>query len=373
MNKRPKLLFFVTEDWYFCSHRLPLALAAREAGFEVVVATRVREHGTLIRDSGLKLIPLELSRRSANPASQLVLLARLVSLYRCEKPDIVHHVAIKPVFLGSLAALLTGTPRIVNAVAGLGWLFTSTSRSARLLGKFVATVFRALLGRSQVIVQNPDDHAFLMELGVPSGRIALIRGSGVDIEAYSPTPEPQKTPLVILASRLLWNKGVGEFVEAARTLRAQGIRARFALVGEPDEANPASIEIGQIARWQQDGIVERWGKRDDMPAVMAQAHIVCLPSYREGLPKVLIEAAACGRPIVTTDVPGCREVVRDGENGLLVPARSVQPLADALRRLIEDPDLRKRMGSKGREMAVAEFSVNRVNRETLALYRDILA
>lgn len=369
---RPKLLFFVTEDWYFCSHRLPLALAAQDAGYEVAVVTRVREHGQNIRAAGLRLIPLELSRRSANPLSQLLLLWRLVAIYRRERPDIVHHVAMKPVLIGSLAAMLAGVPGVVNAVTGLGWMFTSSSTSARLLGKFIALVFRFMLNRGWVIVQNPDDQAFLIRLGVLPTQIVLIRGSGVDILHFTPRPECDGPPLVILASRMLWDKGVGEFVEAARALLAQGIQARFVLVGEPDNANPAAIAESQLRLWQDEGVVEWWGRREDMPEVLAMAHIVCLPSYREGLPKVLIETAAAGRPIVTTDAPGCREIVRHGENGLLVPVKSVEPLITALRELTENPALRKDMGHRGRIIAVTEYSQELVNSKTLSVYRDLL-
>jgi len=371
--KAPKLLFLVTEDWYFASHRLPLAVAAKQVGFEVAVACRVGRDRSRIEASGIRVLPLaKLRRESANPLSVLAAISEIMTLYRRERPDIVHHVALKPVLLGSVAARLAGLPRMVNAVAGLGWLFTSRSLGARLLGQLIAQVFRLLLNRGQVIVQNPDDQNFLQRLGVHADHLHLIRGAGVDIHAFAPRPEPEDRPLVILASRLLWNKGVGEFVDAARELHKQGIQARFALVGEPDYANPAAISKSQLAEWQCEGAVEWWGRRDDMPRVMAQTNVVCLPSYREGLPKVLIEAAAAGRPIVTTDAPGCREIVRDGENGLLVPVKSVEPLAAALRRLIEEPELRARMGQRGREIAVAEFSMQKVNTETLAVYQDLL-
>jgi glycosyltransferase involved in cell wall biosynthesis len=369
---RRTLLFFVTEDWYFCSHRLPLAVAARQAGLEVVVVTRVRAHGRTIRDAGLRLIPLEVSRRGINPLSELALIVRLIAIYRREKPDLVHHVALKPVLYGSLAAWFAGIPRVVNAVAGLGWLFTSESGRARVLGQLVAASFRFLLNRGRAIVQNPDDRDFLIRVGIEPRRITLIRGSGVDTSRFVPQPEPAGAPVVVLAARLLWDKGVREFVDAAHLLNSQGVRARFVLVGEPDHANPAAIPQSQLNEWRQGGVVEHWGRREHMPEVFAGAHIVCLPSYREGLPKVLIEAAAAGRPIVTTDTPGCREIVRHGENGLLVPVKSVEPLAVALRLLIENPHLRAEMGRKGRDLAVANFSVEQVSAETLALYQNLL-
>jgi glycosyltransferase involved in cell wall biosynthesis len=367
---RPKLLYFVTEDWYFSSHRLPLAVAAREAGFDVVVVTRVREHGGVIRRAGLSLIPFEMSRRGMNPFGELGALARLTALYRREKPDLVHHVAMKPVLYGTLAARLASVPRVVNALAGMGWLFTSTNLMARLLKPLVRLTFRILLRPTNVIVQNPDDAALMAGLGV--GNVHLIRGAGVDTRIFHPAPSPAGDLVVMLASRMLWDKGVGEFVEAAGMLREMGASARFVLVGERDPANPSAIPESRLQEWEAKGIVEWWGKRDDMAEVIHQAHVVCLPSYREGLPKVLLEAAASGLPLVATDVPGCREIVRNEENGLLVPARDATALAAALRRLIEDRELRCRMGARGREIVETEFSVEKVVSETLAVYGELL-
>jgi glycosyltransferase involved in cell wall biosynthesis len=373
---RPRLLFLVTEDWYFCSHRLPLAVAAREAGFDVSVATRVREHADEIRRAGVEPIPIGLSRRSANPYRELRALREIVRTYRAAKPDIVHHVALKPVIYGSLAARLAGVPAVVNALAGLGYLFSSRDRRARLVRPVVEAAFRALLDRpgSQLVVQNPDDLRLLLgERVVGPDRAVLIRGSGVDTTRFVPAPEPEGVPLIVLPARMLRDKGVFEFVAAAAQLKNDGIAARFALVGDPDPDNPASIPAATLQRWSDSGAAEWWGWRDDMVTVFQQCHVVCLPSYREGLPKALIDAAACGRAIVTCDVPGCREVVREGENGLLVPPRDSAALAAALRRLVEDAGLRRGMGERSRARAVAEFSVERVIARTLGLYRELLA
>ncbi|MGH8249049.1 MAG: glycosyltransferase family 4 protein [Gammaproteobacteria bacterium] len=366
-----KILYFVTEDWYFVSHRLPLAVAARAAGYDVTVVTRAQEHGRIIKEAGLRLIPLELRRRGMNPFIESASLLRLAAIYRRERPDIAHHVAMKPVLYGSLAALAARTPHVVNALAGLGWLFTSSSPQARILGGVVRTLFSILLKRGAVIVQNPDDARWLIQHGVPAPCVHLIRGSGVDVKMFMPRLEAEGEPLVMLASRMLCDKGVVEFVEAARLLRKSGARARFVLVGDTDTEHPASITSARLAQWQQEGIVEWWGRRDDMPAVLAQATVVCLPSYREGVPKVLIEAAACGRPIVTTDVPGCREIVGEGENGLRVPVRDAEALAAAIQRLLNDATLRQRMGERGRALVEAEFSTEKVIAETLALYRQL--
>lgn len=372
-----KILFFVTEDWYFCTHRLPLAIAAKEAGHDVVVLTRVNAHGDLIRSHGLTLEHLEFSRKDRNPFKEFVLLLCLAATYRRLNPDLAHHVALKPVVYGSVAAYFSGaSPRIVNAITGLGYVFISRQVRARLLRPWLRLACRLLLNRgaSRVIIQNPDDRALLLAQGmVTPERITLIRGAGVDTEVFAPKPESEDTPLIILPARLLWDKGVGEFVAAARTLRAAGVNARFALVGDPDPENPSGVSDEQIQAWVQEGVVEWWGRRDDMPSVYAQSHIVCLPSYREGLPKSLLEAAACARPIVTTDAPGCREIVRHEQNGLLVPMRDAKALTKALNRLIDDPKLRTSMGTRGREIVLAEFAVQKVIDQTLSLYREVLA
>lgn len=369
---KKKILFLVTEDWYFCSHRLPLAVAARAAGFDVMVATRVREHGQIIRDAGISVIPFELSRRGGNP---LIEIARLVRLYLRERPAIIHHVAMKPVLYGSIAARLSGVRNVVNAVAGLGWLFTSQGMMARLLRPGIRSLLVRLLAAPGMcsIVQNSDDLKLLTRLGVPQDRLRLIRGAGVDTVAFAPTEEPAGPVTVVLVARMLWDKGVGEFVEAAKRLHDEGIKARFVLVGAPDPANPSAVSLETLRGWDGQFGVEWWGHRADMPQVLADAHIVCLPSYREGLPKTLLEAAACGRPIVTSDTPGCREIVRDGDNGLLVPVKDAVSLAAALKKLIINNKLRYKLGARGRERVIEEFAMEKVVEETLMVYRELVS
>jgi len=367
-----KLLFVVTEDWYFVSHRLPLAVAAQKAGFDVVVATRVGEYGERIRAAGIRLIAFNLSRRRGNPLQEV---AALVRLYRRERPEIVHHVALKPVLYGTLASRLAGVPYVVNAVAGLGWLFTSSGLAAQTLRPVICRLLAWLLGapHSRTIVQNPDDFGLLTKMGVPEDRLRLIRGAGVDTEVFTPALESPPEPVTVLFSaRMLQDKGVGEFVEAARLLTQAGVKARFVLVGDPDPGNPASVPVAALRAWHGQNGVEWRGRRDNMPALFHTAHIACLPSYREGLPKVLLEAAACGLPIVTTDAPGCREIVRDGDNGFLVPVRDAQALAVALRRLIDNGALRAKMGRRAREIVLVEFSQERVIEETLAVYQELI-
>ena len=367
-NARPKkLLFLVTEDWYFCSHRLPLAMAAKAAGFDVTVATRVRKHGALIEEAGLRLVPFEMSRRGMNPVRELPTVFRLAALYRREKPDLVHHVAMKPVLYGSLAAKLANVKHVVNAIAGLGWLYTSGDRSKKIIRALVRGLFRWALKGSEIIVQNPDDLNQLKAMGLE--QLHLIRGAGVDTQSFRPSDSPQGPPCVMLVSRMLWDKGVGEFVAAARLLKREGIVGRFVLVGGHDSGNPAAIPESQLRSWKEEGVVEWWGQQKNMANVLAQAHISCLPSsYREGIPKSLLEAAACGLPIVTTDAPGCREVVQNNVNGLLVPVKDSAALADAIKKLVLDPDLCRRMGMASREKAIKEFSQGYIIQQTLNVY-----
>lgn len=371
-----KVLFLVTEDWYFLSHRLPLAEAVLRQGHEVVLATRVREQGQTIAEAGIRVLPIKLRRRSKKPLQELLAILEILEIYRREKPDIVHHVSLKPVLYGSIAAWLARGPKVVNALAGLGFVFSSQRRLARLLRPFVKMAFRLLCNRpgSVVIVQNPDDRAVLLEeAGIAAQRVALIRGSGVPVDQYRVTPEPEGEPVIALVSRMLWDKGIGEYVAAVQRLRAGGLKFRALLVGIPDPENPASVPERQLRAWHEQGDIEWLGYVDDIPALWERSHLAVLPSYYgEGVPKSLIEAACCGRAIVSTDMPGCREIVRHGVNGLLVPAYDAEQLADAIAMLLEDPEKRRSMGAKGRELVQQEFSITRVNAETLALYEGLL-
>ncbi|MBT2970276.1 MAG: hypothetical protein B6D72_14100 [gamma proteobacterium symbiont of Ctena orbiculata] len=373
---RNRLIIFVVNDpGFFLSHRLPLALAAKDQGYEVCVATPPGDGVEQIKAEGLQYRRVSLSRSGANPLLELWTIWSLYKLYREMKPLIVHHVTIKPVLYGTLAARLASVSAVVNAISGLGFVFLARGWFSAMARSAVLTSYRWLFSRKRlwVIVQNRDDYDYLLEKECLSQeKIELIRGSGVDVERFMTKPEGNGLPVVILPGRMLWDKGVGEFVEAAQLLHRMGIRARFILVGGIDPSNPESVPAVRLAEWARDGDVEWWGNRQDMPAIYNLAHIVCLPSYREGLPKVLLEAAASGRAIVATDVPGCREVVIEEENGLLVPARESRPLADALRRLITNPQLRQSMGLKSRAMAEAEFSIKQVVERHMDIYQRAL-
>lgn len=377
MKKPVKILFVVTEDWYFCSHRLPMALAAAKSGYEVVIATRLTGHKQAIESSGFRIAPLLLMKRSSiNPFRELAIFLELFFILRRERPNLVHFVALKPVIYGSLAAKLLGVPVRVSALGGLGFVFSSERLLAQLLRPLLLLMFRFLFNdpRSLLILQNQDDLRLLVKKAyVNYSGIRLIRGAGVDLNDYVYCDLPTGIPVVMLASRMLWDKGVGEFVQAANEMKIRGITARFVLVGEPDADNLSSISIEQLNEWHRTGVVEWWGYRSNMPKVLSESTIVCLPSYYgEGIPKVLIEAMACGRPIVTTDMPGCKDLVIDQKNGLLVKPKDFIGLAESFSALLLDRPLSQRMGIEGRRIAEKEFSLKRITDETLAVYEELL-
>lgn len=364
-----KIILFANTDWYLYNFRLPLAEALRQAGHTLVLLSPDGPYGPRLCAAGFDWRPFPLSRKGQNPFRELDTLLRIFRFYRAEQPDLVHHFTIKCVLYGSLAAHLARVRAVVNSVTGLGYLFVNPGLAARLAQAVVRPLIRLALRGTRVIFQNQDDATAYQSMRLVSAdQSALIRGSGVDVERFRPLPLPADPPLVVLPARLLWDKGVGEFVEAARLLRAEGVAARFALVGNSDAGNPAAVPEDTLRGWQQASLVEWWGWQEEMQLVYASAAVVCLPSYREGLPKSLLEAAACARPVVTTDAPGCREVVPDGRNGVLVPVRDARALADGLRPLLLDPALRARMGAAGRELVVESFSTSRIVSETLAVY-----
>ena len=374
---RGRLLYIVNDAAFFLSHRLPIARAARADGFEVHVATPLSPSVDLVKAEGFFFHPIPMSRKGINLFTELRTLVAIVRLYRRMRPDIVHTVTIKPVIYGGIAARVARVPAVISAVPGLGHVFIARGVRASIRRFLVKTAYRVALRqrKGKVILQNPDDCTAFIQSGLVSEQATvLIKGSGVDMKRFVPQSEPQGKPVVLFASRMLWDKGVGKFVEAVQILCRDGVDARFVLAGESDPGNPAAVPKYRLQSWHDSKVVEWWGQREDMPAVFASTNIVCLPTYYgEGVPKVLIEAAACGRPIVTTDTPGCREIVRHDENGLLVPVRNAEALATALRRLIENPILRHRMGKRGREIAEKEFSVEKVVNETMEVYRKLLA
>jgi glycosyltransferase involved in cell wall biosynthesis len=366
---KPVLVYLVTEDWYFLSHRLPMACAALRAGYDVHVATNVVDGGAAIESYGFKLHPLNWRRGSARPHDLIRILGEIRALYKRLKPDLVHHVGVQPAIIGALASIGLAVVKL-HAMAGLGFAFTSKTLRARVTGFAMRLLMRGLLNRPRnaVLVQNPDDRAAVTALGISPERIFLIPGSGVDTEAL----KPAGVMTVGYVGRLLADKGVRSLVEAHGILAARGRDIRFVLAGEPDPANPASIPQAEIDSWKQTVGLDVLGHIKDIREIWAMSHIAVLPSRREGLPKSLLEAAACGRPIVATDVPGCREIARADVNALLVPADDAAALAEAIDRLASDPALRRRFGAAGRAMVEAEFSEHRIGAAIVTLYGKLL-
>jgi glycosyltransferase involved in cell wall biosynthesis len=382
VRRRPKLLFLVTEDWYFCSHRMPVARAARDDGFEVVVATRVRSHGRQISDEGFKVRPIAWRRRGDGLIGAARAVIAISRLYREERPDILHHVALKPVLFGGLARTLAfrgaaDMPASIDSVMGLGSGFSATGLAGRLRRPPLGVALRLIAGsgRGRVVVQNPEDGGALAALGVDPRRIALIRGSGVDIRHFAPLPAPDGNIVTVaLVSRMLRDKGVLDAVAAIRRLRARGLVVELVLAGPTDPDNNGSLSAATLSALAAEPGVTWLDSVADVRTVWRRAAIAVLPStYGEGVPKALLEAAACARPIIASDVPGCREVVRPGESGILVPPRDVSVLADAIAALAADPSRRATMGDKGRALIVSRFADEIVARETLSLYRAALA
>lgn len=368
------LLFVVNVDWFFLSHRLPIALEAQRQGFAVHLATGLTDKLDALQQFGICVHPLALRRGEAGLFNAWRTAVQLWRVFRKVRPDIVHLVTIKPVLLGGLIARLARVPAVVVAVSGLGFVFLARGPGALLRRWLAVSLYRWVFGHRnlKVIFQNPDDRASLATMArLPDTRVVMIRGSGVDLTRYVSTPLPAGRPVVLLAARLLVDKGVCEFVQAARLLKQRGTVARFCLVGTIDPANPASLASGTLAQWTDEGAVELWGQRSDMPEVLHMARIVVLPSYREGLPKVLLEAAACGRPVVTTDVAGCRDAIEPGMTGLLVPARNAVALADAIECLLNDPARCQAMGHAGRALAERAFDVTQVVAAHLRIYREL--
>jgi glycosyltransferase involved in cell wall biosynthesis len=371
-----KLLFVVNVDWFFLSHRLPIGLSAQKAGFEVHIATGITDKLAVLRAHGFKVHGLGLVRDGVGLLNALQTVLELRHIIRQVRPDVVHLVTIKPVVLGGLVARWTRVPALVSAVSGLGYLFTARGLKASLRRGLVGRVYAWALGHGNqaVIFQNRDDRDTLMAAtGLSSSKVEMIRGSGVDLTQFKVAPELAEVPVVLFPARLLIDKGVFEFVAAARLLRAKGLLARFVLAGLLDKANPTSVTQAQLDGWLAEGAVEYWGFRSDMPRVLASANVVVLPSYREGLPKALLEAAACGRAVVTADVPGCRDAIEPGVTGLLVPVRDVGGLALAIEQLLTHPEQRKAMGMAGRRLAEREFDLLAVVDKHLAIYRRLLA
>ncbi|MGY2313639.1 glycosyltransferase family 4 protein [Pseudomonas sp. SDO5522_S412] len=368
------LLFIVNDPGFFLSHRLAVAKGAQTAGYKVHVACMPGAAVAAIKAQGFKFYPLPLSRSGRNPLAELGLMFSMWKLLWRLRPDVLHLVTIKPVLYGGVAARFAPVKGVVTAISGLGFVFLSKGVKASLVRQLVSAFYRLALGKRNLrsIFQNPDDRDLLLAMGgLTEAKVVMIRGSGVDLALYAHVPEPEGLPIVCLAARLLRDKGVVEYVEAARLLSKRGVQARFQLIGDVDPGNPATVTKAELDAWRQEGVVELLGYRDDIAQLFSSANIVTLPSYREGLPKVLVEAAACGRAVITTDVPGCRDAIDPGVTGLLVPVRDAHALADQLQVLIEDPALRRQLGAAGRKLAVKAFAIEKIVDQHLEVYRQL--
>lgn len=375
-----RLLIIVHEALFFATHRLPVGRAMLARGWEVhVAAPPDADMAARLQAEGFILHPIPLARGGQNPLAEFRLMLALLALLRRLRPLLVHHVSMKPVIWGGMASRLAGVKAAVHAITGLGFVFIRQDYKARLLRAVIRRLYRFALGHpnGRAIFQNPDDLAlFQANAMVLPGRWCMIKGCGVDMAAFPAQPEPsehgQAPPVVMFPARLLGDKGVNEFAAAAAELRAEGVAARFVLVGRRDPDNPTDIGEARLKQWVDSGLMEYWGFSTDMAATLAQADLIVMPSYREGLPRGLIEAAATQRAIITADVPGCREVVRHEQNGLLVPVQDAAATAAAMRRLILDADLRRALGRRGRAIAEAEFSVEHFVAESLKAYDAVL-
>ena len=371
-----KLLFLVNVDWFFVSHRLGIAKAAIEEGYEVHVATSITNQAAIIRDHGLILHELKISRSGSKILGNLKTFFEIIKIFKEVNPKLVHLVTIKPVILGGIAARFTKIHGVVAAVSGLGSSFLDTGIYGKIKRFFIKRFYKISLSNLNILVicQNQNDIEDVQKISnLPLINFSLIEGSGVSLTKFRYSEDDNEIPNVIMASRLLRDKGVMEFANAARILKESNINLKMILVGEPDPENPSSITRSQVTAWQKEGILEYWGYKDDMENILQQSSIVVLPSYREGFPKILMEAAACGRAVITTDVPGCRDAIYNGVTGVLVPERNSLELANSIKELAINPNLYKEMGKRGRKMAESRFDVDNVISKHFKIYNQVLS
>lgn len=371
----PKVLLVANSDWGLFNFRLSLARALRKDGAEVVLVCPEGKYVNRLREAGFRTLTWNLKRRSISPVSEALSLLRLIQIYRDESPRLVHHFTIKPNLYGALAARFAGVSAVINTWTGLGYVFSDSAR-ARPLRRGLMTIMRFLHRDRRIwsVFQNEENLRVMVDRGiVSSGRVSMIAGSGVDTALFRPRPggAPSRVPVVLMAARLLRDKGVYEFAEAASLVEKTGYKARFLLAGSIDEGNPASLSQGELDEIGRSSPIELLGHRDDMSDLLAQVDFAVLPSYHEGLPRFLLEAAATGLPLVATDIPGCRAIVRPHLNGILVPPRNSQSLADAMIVLIGNPELSRQFGLASRELAVSDYGDERINLQYLALYQRL--
>lgn len=370
-----KIMFVVNDGNFFVSHRLAIAERLLRDKYQVHLAVGENSTNNILSNAPFIIHPLNLKRNSLGLFSNILLFLQITILFLRIRPDLVHLITIKPVLLGGIASLFFRKMSVVVAITGLGYLYVSSGFSTRLIRYLAGICYKLVLSKKKlmVIFQNEDDRKFITSLtGLSHDKIIMIKGSGVDLKRHYFSILPEGIPVIIFASRLLIDKGIREFVEAARHFHKKKSEARFVLVGTTDVGNLASISETQLAQWVNEGIIEWWGFREDMPEVLSASHIVVLPSYREGFPKILIEASACGRPIITTDVPGCREAIIPNETGVLIRPKDPHALIEKLNYLLANRSLCSEMGRKGRALAENHYSLEKVVKTHIKVYTDLL-
>ena len=377
MNK--KLLFNITEDWFFCSHFLDRATAAKKAGYSIFVISRISLEKNTLDKYGIKFISVPFDRKSINPLYELNILLRIILIYKRLRPDIVHHIAAKPIIYGSIAARICKIKSVINAPVGMGYVFTSDAIKAKILRPLLKFFFKSFINshhgtnkRNKVIFENNDDLNYFIKLGaVKPENSCVIQGAGVKIKQNYKPRKNKKIPTIALVARMLKDKGINEYVEAARVVNHNKKCGHFLLVGDIDPGNPSSLKKQTLANWHNEKIIEWVGWVKDVEEILKKIDILCLPSYREGLPKALIEGAAQGLPLITTNTVGCKDVVEEGINGFLVPIKNVEKLADRISELINNKKLRKKMGIQSFRIASKKFSSKIINAQTLKVYNDM--
>lgn len=374
-----KILFVVNVDWFFVSHRMPIALEALKKGYEVHIATNFTDKKEMLIELGLIVHPIQFKRSSMGLFSILNELREMINILNKVKPEIVHLISIKPVIIGGIASRIARIPSVISAVSGLGFIFSSKGFLATFRQIIVKKLYKYAFSHpvQRIIFQNEDDRNVLLNwTGTAYEKTFLIPGSGVDLEKFKPAPFSSDVPVIVLVARMLSDKGVREFVQASKILKSSKEplceQARFVLVGGIDLSNPASLKESELESWSSEGLVETWGHIKDIPSVLNGAHIVALPSYREGFPKVLMEAAACGRVTITTDVPGCRDAIAPNVTGLLIPVGDATALAEAIKSLLIDLPRCYSMGMAGRKYAEKEFDILQVIKAHMEIYEELL-
>jgi glycosyltransferase involved in cell wall biosynthesis len=369
-----RILYVVTEDWYFLSHRLPMARAAKNAGYEIHVATRLNSARAAIGAEGFTPHALSWQRGSLSPTRSLAGVAELRKLLREFKPDILHNISLKPVLLGSIASLGLSSIAVVNSLTGLGTLFVSNHRKSEFTRPLVIAALKALLKRpnTRTIVQNPDDRRFVLGLGVPESSVDLIPGSGVDTAHFTPLPEPPPPIMAAYVGRMLADKGLMTLIQAYSLATSRGLKLQLLLAGDTDRENPGSLAPEQLREFASAFGINWLGHVADIREVWARAHIAVLASRREGLPKSLLEAAACRRPMIATDTPGCREIAIRDETALTFPVDDAPALAEALTQMAGDGEMRARLGKRARELVEEKFSADVIGKQIVALYQSLV-